>query len=80
MNAIEERSSDLRRRTSIESGGRCMRRPRGRRVAGSRKSEVTNRGSGTPAASADDWRLGGTPRPTEGSDKSVASPSMASSG
>ncbi len=30
MNAIEERSSDLRRRTSIESGGRCMRRPRGR--------------------------------------------------
>ncbi len=40
MNAIEERSSDLRRRTSIESGGRCMRRPRVARVTRSLKSEV----------------------------------------
>ena len=46
------RTSDFRRRTSAGLRGRYMRRPRGWRVAGSRKSEVTNRGSGTPAASA----------------------------
>ena len=46
-----EKTSDFRRRTSAGSGGRCMRRPRGWRVAGSRKSEVTIRGSGTLAAS-----------------------------
>ena len=48
------RTSDFRRRTSVESGGRCMRRPRGARVVASRglELEVTIRGSGTPAASA----------------------------
>jgi hypothetical protein len=48
--AIEKRAADLRR----GSGGRCMRRPCGARVVASRslKSEVTNRGSGTSAASA----------------------------
>ena len=46
------RTSDFRRRTSAGLRGRYMRRPRGWRVAGSRKSEVTNRGSGTLAASA----------------------------
>ena len=73
----EERNSDFRRRTSAESGGRRLRWPYGARVVASRglELEVTIRGSGTLAASADDWRLGGTPRPTEGSDRSVASPS-----
>ena len=72
----QEKSSDFRRRTSVEMGGRRMRRPRVVRVVASRglELEVTIRGSGTLAASADDWRLGGTPRPTEGSDRSVASP------
>ena len=35
---------------------------------------VPVRGSGALAASADGGRLGGTPRPTAGSDRSVASP------
>ena len=49
-----EKTSDFRRRTSIRSGGRCMRRPRVARVVASRglELEVTIRGSGTPAASA----------------------------
>ena len=46
------RTSDFRRRTSVESGGRYMRWPRGGRVVGSRMSDVPNRGSGTLAASA----------------------------
>ena len=50
--ATEEKTSDFRRRTSAGLRGRCMRRPRGGHVVGSRKSEVTIRGSGTPAASA----------------------------
>ena len=50
----EERTSDLRRRTSVEMGGRRMWRPRGARVVASRglELEVTIRGSGTLAASA----------------------------
>ena len=50
--ATGRKTSDFRRRTSVESGRRCMRRPCGRRVARSRKSDVPNRGSGTLAASA----------------------------
>ena len=50
--ATGKKTSDFRRRTSVESGRRCMRRPCGRRVARSRKSDVPNRGSGTLAASA----------------------------
>ena len=46
------RTSDFRRRTSAGLRGRCMRRPRGARVARRLKSEVTDRGSGTLAASA----------------------------
>ena len=38
--ATKERTSDFRRRTSAVSGGRCMRRPRGWRVARSLKSDV----------------------------------------
>ena len=48
-----EKTSDFRRRTSIRSGGRCMRWPYGARVVASRglELEVTIRGSGTLAAS-----------------------------
>ena len=48
-----EKTSDFRRRTSIRSGGRCMRRPRGACIVASRglELEVTIRGSGTLAAS-----------------------------
>ncbi len=48
-----EKTSDFRRRTWAGSGGRCMWRPCGARVVASRglELEVTNRGSGTPAAS-----------------------------
>ena len=38
--AIEVRTSDFRRRTSVGLRGRCMRRPRVARVARSLKSEV----------------------------------------
>ena len=38
-----KRTSDLRRRTSIRSGGRCIRRSRGARVARSLKSDVGSR-------------------------------------
>ena len=52
--AIKARTSDFRRRTSAGLRGRYMRRPSGTRVVASRglELEVTNRGSGTPAASA----------------------------
>jgi len=46
------RTSDFRRRKSAGLRGRCMRQPRGARVARRLKSEVTDRGSGTLAASA----------------------------
>ena len=48
----EERTSDFRRRASVEMGGSYIRRALWRSVARSLKSEVTNRGSGTLAASA----------------------------
>ena len=52
--ATEEKTSDFRRRTSARSDARRLRRPCGARVVASRglELEVTNRGSGTPAASA----------------------------
>ena len=46
-----KKTSDFRRRTSVESGGRCIWRLRGTRVARSLKLEVPNWGSGTSAAS-----------------------------
>ena len=46
------RTSDFRRRTSAGLRGHCMRRSRSARVARRLKSEVTDRGSGTLAASA----------------------------
>ena len=46
------RTCDFRRRTSAGLRGRYMRRPCSARVAGSRMSDVPNRGSGTLAASA----------------------------
>jgi hypothetical protein len=48
----EERTSNFRRRASVEMGGSYIRRALWRSVARSLKSEVTNRGSGTLAASA----------------------------
>ena len=48
----EERTSDLRRRTSVEMGGRRMWRPRGARVVASRGQELEATIRGTLAASA----------------------------
>ena len=48
----EERTSDLRRRTSVEMGGRRMWRPRGARVVASRGQELEVTIRGTLAASA----------------------------